>query len=124
MSRIVQLCFLGVMMAAATSWCHGAPLESATQPVVNVGRIERLDNFPSRYIEARAIDVWLPSDYSPSKRYAVIYMQDGQGLFDASQTWNKQAWNVHLALSRLMQEGKIQDSIVVGIPNEIGRAHV
>jgi enterochelin esterase-like enzyme len=44
-------------------------------------------------------------------------MQDGQGLFDASLTWNKQAWNVHLALSKLMQEGKVQDTIVVGIPN-------
>jgi pimeloyl-ACP methyl ester carboxylesterase len=44
-------------------------------------------------------------------------MHDGQGLFDASRTWNKQAWNVHLALSKLIQEGKVQDTIVVGIPN-------
>ena len=93
------------------------PLGSPTQPSVSVGRIERLDNFPSRFVQARPIDVWLPSDYNPQKRYAVLYMHDGQGLFDASLTWNKQAWNVHLALSKLMQEGKVQDAIVVGIPN-------
>ena len=105
------------MMMAAASLGQLAPLGSLTQPVVKVGRIERLDDFPSRFVEARPIDVWLPSDYSPMKRYAVIYMQDGQGLFDADQTWNKQAWNVHLALSKLMNDGKIQDAIVVGIPN-------
>ena len=104
-------------MVVAASWAHTAPLGSATQPVVGVGRIERLDNFPSRFVEARPIDVWLPSDYSPLKRYAVLYMHDGQGLFDAEQAWNKQVWNVHLALSKLMQEGKVQDTIVVGIPN-------
>ena len=116
MKRIYQH-FLGILMTAAISWGHAAPLGSPTQPGVSVGRIERLENFPSRFVQARPIDVWLPSDYSPMKRYAVIYMHDGQGLFDASQAWNKQAWNVHLALSRLMQDGKVQDSIVVGIPN-------
>lgn len=121
MERISQL-LLGILMLAATAWGHSAPLGSPTQPVVNVGRIERLENLPSRFVEARPIDVWLPSDYSPMKRYAVISVQDGAGLFDAGQAWNRQAWNrqawnVHLALSRLMQDGKVQDAIVVGIPN-------
>jgi enterochelin esterase-like enzyme len=115
MKRISQL-LLGILMLAATAWGHSAPLGSPTQPMVNVGRIERLENFPSRFVEARPIDVWLPSDYSPMKRYAVISMQDGAGLFDAGQAWNRQAWKVHLALSRLMQDGKVQDAIVVGIP--------
>lgn len=110
--------FLGALVVIAASWAHAqTPLGSPAQPVVSVGRIERLDGFPSRFVEARPIDVWLPGDYSPLKRYAVLYMHDGQGLFDASQSWNKQAWNVHLALSKLMQQGKVQDTIVVGIPN-------
>ena len=94
MERISQL-LLGILMLAATAWGHSAPLGSPTQPVVNVGRIERLENFPSRFVEARPIDVWLPSDYSPMKRYAVISMQDGAGLFDAGPAWNRQAWKVH-----------------------------
>jgi predicted alpha/beta superfamily hydrolase len=90
---------------------------SATAPSVAVGKIERLDPVPSQNIDARPIDVWLPPGYSTAKRYAVLYMHDGQMLFDATQTWNKAAWNVHLAVARLMATGEIRDTIVVGIPN-------
>ena len=86
-------------------------------PEVTVGRIERIDNFPSQYVDPRPIDVWLPPGYDSAKRYAVLYMHDGQMLFDASKSWNKSAWNVHVALSKLMQEDKVRDTIVVGIPN-------
>lgn len=117
MKRIVEL-FLGVLIGVVVaSWGHTEPLGSPMQPAVHVGRIERLENFSSQFVQSRPIDVWLPGDYSPLKRYAVLYMQDGQGLFDAGQAWNKQAWNVHLALSKLMQDGAVQDTIVVGIPN-------
>ena len=115
--RLVPFLQQARSLAPSSTPGQTAPLGSPTQPTVSVGRIERLDHFPSRFVQARPIDVWLPSDYSPQKRYAVLYMHDGQGLFDAELTWNKQAWNVHLALSRLMQDGKVQDTIVVGIPN-------
>jgi len=51
------------------------------------------------------------------KKYAVLYMQDGQMLFDRSITWNKQEWGVDETLSGLMQQGKIGDCIMVGIWN-------
>jgi len=93
--------------------------ESQAQPLpeVSVGRIERLANFPSNHVDARHVDVWLPEGYTPAKRYAVIYMHDGQMLFDASKSWNKQAWDVHLALTRLSRAGRIQDALVVGVWN-------
>lgn len=86
-------------------------------PSVSKGYVERIENFQSKFVQARHIDIWLPSDYVSEKKYAVIYMLDGQGLFDASQAWNKQAWNVHLAIDKLTNEKKLQDTIVVGIPN-------
>ena len=89
----------------------------AQLPVPSNGRIVRHENFPSRYVSARHVDVWLPDDYKPSNRYAVLYMQDGQMLFDSSITWNRQEWCVDETLSRLMQQHKIQDCIVVGIWN-------
>jgi predicted alpha/beta superfamily hydrolase len=94
-----------------------AQVQAQALPQVSVGSIERLENFRSRYVEARSIDVWLPPDYSADKRYQVLYMHDGQMLFDASTTWNKQAWNVHLNVARLMQSGEISGTIVVAIPN-------
>ncbi|MEC4003606.1 alpha/beta hydrolase-fold protein [Flavobacterium sp. SUN052] len=84
--------------------------------VVSV-KIERLENFKSKYVTSRNVDVWLPENYSDSKKYAVLYMNDGQALFDSETTWNKQAWEVDDVLSKLIKENKIQDVIVVGIWN-------
>lgn len=86
-------------------------------PEVSFGRIERIENFQSQFVTPRTIDVWLPEDYSPTKKYAVLYMHDGQMLYDATQTWNKQAWEVDEVLAKLHAENKIQDIIVVGIWN-------
>jgi enterochelin esterase-like enzyme len=44
-------------------------------------------------------------------------MQDGQMLFDASSTWNKQEWMVDEVVSKLNAENKIEDMIVVAIWN-------
>lgn len=108
---------IGLTMLVTSLFSHAAAPWPEAPPVVAVGRIERLAGVTSAFVDSRPVDVWLPADYTPHKRYAVLYMQDGQGLFDASQTWNKAAWNVHEALSKLMQQGRVQDTIVVGIPN-------
>ena len=92
-------------------------ISSQEIPEVSYGRIERIENFQSQFVTPRTIDVWLPEDYSPTKKYAVLYMHDGQMLYDATQTWNKQAWEVDEVLAKLHAENKIQDIIVVGIWN-------
>jgi predicted alpha/beta superfamily hydrolase len=81
------------------------------------GIINRIDSFPTKFIVPRTVDVWLPSNYSKDKKYSVLYMHDGQMLFDASSTWNKQEWMVDDIVSRLNSENKIQDIIVVAIWN-------
>lgn len=82
-----------------------------------VGKLERYQPFPSKYIKPRPVDVWLPKDYSKDRKYAVLYMHDGQMLFDSTTTWNKQEWKVDEWASKLMKEGKTKDFIVVGIHN-------
>ncbi|MFZ9332054.1 MAG: alpha/beta hydrolase [Chitinophagaceae bacterium] len=95
----------------------------AQLPLPNNGRIVRHENFQSKYVSARHVDVWLPANYTSSNKYAVLYMQDGQMLFDSSITWNKQEWGVDETLSRLMQNNQIRDCIVVGIWNGGQRRH-
>ncbi len=56
----------------------------AQLPKVSSGRLERIDNFQSNYCTARPIDIWLPDGYNAQKRYAVLYMHDGQMLYDSS----------------------------------------
>jgi predicted alpha/beta superfamily hydrolase len=93
------------------------------QPTVSAGAIHHIANFPSRYVDARNIDVWLPDDYDTTKRYNVVYMHDGQMLFDSTSNWNKQEWQVDEWFSKLMKAGKISDCIVVGIWNNGMQRH-
>lgn len=84
---------------------------------VSSGRVERIEHFESDYVIPRNIDVWLPDAYSDQKRYAVLYMHDGQMLFDSTTTWNNQDWGVDDVMGKLLREGKIRETIVVGIWN-------
>lgn len=94
----------------------GEKTESFTLNVAN-GMISRLSDFSSKYVDARNIDVWLPYGYTAKKKYAVLYMHDGQMLFDSTINWNHQEWGVDETMGRLMKEKKIKDCIVVGIWN-------
>lgn len=81
------------------------------------GILKRMDSFPSKYITPRPVDVWLPEGYSKEHKYAVLYMHDGQMLFDSTSTWNKQEWKVDEWASKLIKENKTKDFIVVAIHN-------
>ena len=81
------------------------------------GAIKRFSHFQSTFVDARNIDVWLPEGYTPVKKYAVLYMHDGQMLFDSSNNWNHQEWQVDEIAGKLIKEKKIRDCIVVGIWN-------
>lgn len=82
-----------------------------------LGTIVRIQDFPSKFVEKRTVDVWLPDNYVAHKKYSVLYMHDGQMLFDATTTWNKQEWGVDDVLTQLVSENKIVDVIVVAIHN-------
>ncbi|MFC7669644.1 alpha/beta hydrolase [Hymenobacter humi] len=84
----------------------------------NPGRIEHLGDFPSRFVKARNVDVWLPDGYpQPGTRYAVLYMHDGQNLFDPKKAGYGVAWEIDSTLAVLGQQGKVRPCIVVGIWN-------
>ena len=91
---------------------------------VMTGKVERLEKFTSKFVDARNVDVWLPEGYSSSEKYAVLYMHDGQMLFDPASTWNKQAWQVDDIAGKLIDENKIQKCIIVGIWNNDKKRHL
>ncbi|MBL8519759.1 MAG: alpha/beta hydrolase [Betaproteobacteria bacterium] len=107
------------VFAAAASAATPVPLPPPPAPLPEVasGRIERLERFPSRHVAPRLIDVWLPSDFSPAKRYQVLYMHDGQNLFDGRLNWTMKSWRADVAVSALVNKGVIGDTIIVGIWN-------
>ena len=82
-----------------------------------VGNLDIYENFQSQHVAPRTVRVWTPSDYNPEQKYEVIYMHDGQNLFDAAITWNHQEWGVDECISALLAEGEIRPCIVVGVDN-------
>jgi predicted alpha/beta superfamily hydrolase len=64
---------------------------------------------------ARNVSIWLPPDYQSqsSKRYRVIYMSDGQNLFDPRIANTGVDWGVDEAMMRLSDAAAIEPAIVV-----------
>jgi enterochelin esterase-like enzyme len=90
-------------------------LKSQNIQKVISGRIDHIENFQSKLVEPRSVEVWLPDGYDGRKKFAVLYMHDGQMLFDSTTTWNHQTWNMDDVASKLMKDQKVQNFIVVGI---------
>ena len=97
----------------------GSTWPTFAQPVAKVtsGTMERMENVSSKHVDPRHIDVWLPEGYNAQKRYSVVYMQDGQNLFDVALAYGGNAWQADQAVTRLMRSGRIADTIIVGIWN-------
>lgn len=93
-------------------------------PSVVSGSFKRFENFQSKYVEVRNVDVWLPDGYSSRNKYPVVYMQDGQMLFDSTTTWNHKDWGVDDAAGKLIREKKVRPFIVVGIWNTGAKRHI
>ncbi|MCI4671172.1 MAG: esterase family protein [Bacteroidia bacterium] len=95
------------------------PVKEKIPSALNVasGRVVRLDSFPSKYVADRNVDIWLPEGYSSTSNYPVLYMHDGQMLFDSTTTWNKQEWGIDEIMGKLIKEKKIKPMIVVGAWN-------
>jgi len=118
MKKLFYILFLGVIVLGCETKSESSlekyKLETVT---LSSGELYRIDSFPSKFITPRPVDVWLPNGYTKDENYAVLYMHDGQMLFDAHTTWNKQEWKVDEWASKLMNEGKTRDFIVVAPHN-------
>lgn len=107
-SRVIYLLFMIALQ-------FSAPLHAAF-PEVSQGQIVQIKDMQSEFVSIRDISVWLPIDFAEDRQYAVLYMNDGDMLFDASKTSNGLAWGMDEIATRLMAEGTVRDFIVVAIP--------
>lgn len=97
----------------------------AAEPLPTSFHAERYDRFESRFVESRIVDVWLPEGITKAdaRHYGVIYMQDGQNLFDPATGYGHQTWGVDQVVNGLIAAHKIGPVIIVGIWNSgAGRA--
>lgn len=97
----------------------GTALSAETRVTVDTARLVRYPAFPSHHVDARTVDVWLPSGYdaNTAERYPVIYMHDGQNLFDPRLAYGGVTWGIDEAMHRLIAAGKTRGAIIVAIWN-------
>jgi predicted alpha/beta superfamily hydrolase len=112
----IRLCFLPLLLAA--SFASAADIPSppkASTALPGVRILPDLVEIPGLN-RKRQIRLYLPPNYATSdKRYPVLYMHDGQNLFDDATSFVGE-WKVDETLDALSKEGKLE-LIVVGIDN-------
>lgn len=101
-----------------------APPEPTSQPSIPrqprphtlAGDIRVHSAFHSRYLCARDVAVYLPPGYDPieATRYPVLYLADGQNVFDQATAFGDE-WHVDETAQSLIAAGTIRPLIIVGI---------
>ena len=106
------------------------PLAGSSPGVIRGGSATgdlRIHEFKSRiFRNTRFIRVWLPPGYDEAsgqgRGYPVLYLNDGQNLFEPATSFTGVEWQVDETADRLIREGVIAPMIVVGIDNGYGAA--
>jgi predicted alpha/beta superfamily hydrolase len=92
------------------------PRHRETRP----GRIERIEAFESKLLRnQRDLTVYLPPGYDTrAHRYPVLYLQDGQNLFEPERAFIPgQHWRLREAADEAIAGGAAEPMIIVGIDN-------
>jgi len=113
------------VMLAGMTWACETQFAFAGQAPPHCSVVGDLDvrSFTSRvFHNTRMLRVWLPPGYKNpdqrSERYPVMYLNDGQDLFDVcTSIFSAQEWRVDETATALIQSGKIPPLIIVGIDN-------
>ncbi|MEK6281016.1 MAG: alpha/beta hydrolase-fold protein [Acidobacteriota bacterium] len=94
---------------------------SAQQPHTLSGEFRQHKSFHSKILNNdRDLIVYLPPGYAanPKKKYAVLYLHDGQNLFDGATSFIPgKEWRIDETAEALISAGKIEPLIIVGINN-------
>ncbi|MCU0624621.1 MAG: alpha/beta hydrolase-fold protein, partial [Gemmatimonadaceae bacterium] len=88
-----------------------------------VGRVLRRRDWAGEGLKPRHVDVWLPPGYdaNPAARYPVVYLHDGQNLFDPASSYGGQEWGFDEVVTAMVQDGRLRPAIYVGLWNTADR---
>jgi len=97
------------------------PIPPDPMPSTLKSRLQLHQRFASRYVdEKHDFVVYLPPMYEAEahRRYPVLYLQDGQNLFDADTSFIKgKYWRVGETADELIKTGAIAPLMIVGVYN-------
>lgn len=108
-------------LLAACTVCFAQQSSTQIRPRTVTGEVRILSKFHSRILENdRDIAIFLPPNYDKetSRKYPVLYMEDGQNLFNLGTSYlPDQEWRVDEIATSLIESGLIEPIIVVGVYN-------
>ena len=83
------------------------------------GRLHLHPRFASKFLSTRRdLIVYVPPGYAESRlRYPVLYLQDGQNLFDPATAFYGQDWHADTTADQLIDRGIVEPLILVGVYN-------
>ncbi|MCV2370858.1 alpha/beta hydrolase [Roseateles oligotrophus] len=122
MNKAMRLA-IPLVLALSGAACGGSSATSPDTPAAPTSTAQSNVSLPAQLLEMpglnrqRQLRIYLPPDYASSsaKRYPVLYMHDGQNLFDTATAYAGE-WRVDESLNALAKGGKLE-LIVVGIDN-------
>ena len=88
------------------------------------GTLVQLGNFYSAILgNQRPLTIYLPPSYqeNPLKHYPVMYLHDGQNLFDPNMSFGGVEWQVDETVDSMVRQGQMREVIVVGLGNTAAR---
>lgn len=105
-------------LASVALMAHVAPVPPAA------GRVRIIRDFDSRILgNRRDVAVYFPPGYEEgSARYPVLYVQDGQNIFDPATAYGGTDWGLAQTCDRLIKAGEMAPVIIVAPYNTSGRA--
>ncbi len=111
----------GVIELTVEAWADDRTGEaaSAARESTVTGQLNVFELASERLGNTRPVRVWLPPGYATeeqaSRRYPVLYLHDGQNVFDAATSFKGDEWGADESATRLIEAGKIPPLIIVGI---------
>lgn len=108
-------------LATTVGFCADSNQPPATLQLRITGHVEHLAPLESKFVDRRSVDVWLPPSYfeaeAKSRRYPVLYVHDGQNVFDPATSFIGVDWAIDETMTRLIEERKVPEAIVVAVWN-------
>ncbi len=122
MKRHIFLVLLFVLAAACSRESEEPPMKpelAGDDADYITGQLDYYRGMEGEGLLPRDVIVWTPPGYGsdPGRRYGVLYMHDGQNVFDPRTSYIGKEWRIDESVDRLVREGVIEPMIVVGLAN-------
>lgn len=98
---------------------------SAQKGIEIKDKVVIIDDFDSEFVKSRTIEIFFPKEYNKdlSQKFPVLYMQDGQNLFDERTAYGGISWDLDVNIRKTLNNQEALPFIVVAISSIEARFH-